>query len=102
MGLKFTNSGFNITIDKQNRTNVLLIVSRRYYMASKIIEARIMCPFYLRESKTTIMCEGAIGNTICAQKFQSIAEKARHEVDYCCKEGGKRCPQFRAVSMKYY
>jgi len=69
---------------------------------SKLIEARILCPYYLRESKSTIICEGAIGGTICAQKFQSIAAKARHEVDYCSKEGGRRCPQFRAVSMKYY
>lgn len=70
-------------------------------MASKIIEARIVCPFYIREGKTTILCEGSIGNTICAQKFKNIAQKARHEVDYCSREGGKRCPQYRAVSLKY-
>ncbi len=69
---------------------------------SKQIEARILCPYYLRESKSTIICEGAIDGTICAQKFQSIAAKARHEVDYCSKEGGRRCPQFRAVSIKYF
>ena len=71
-------------------------------MASKLIESRIMCPFYVRESKTAIVCEGVIGDTLCAQKFPSISEKARHEVDYCSREGGRRCPQFRAVSLKYY
>ena len=71
-------------------------------MASKLIEARIMCPYYIRESKTTILCEGSIGNTICVQKFQNISQKARHEGDYCSKDGGRRCPQYRAVSLKYY
>ena len=32
-------------------------------MANKTIDALVFCPFYLREARLTITCEGIIGET---------------------------------------
>ena len=39
-----------------------LRLRKRRYMANKMIDALVYCPFYISEAKTSITCEGIIGD----------------------------------------
>ncbi|MBQ8474661.1 MAG: hypothetical protein IJ499_03250 [Clostridia bacterium] len=56
-------------------------------MANKTIDALVYCPFYICEGKTTITCEGIIGDKTVSQ-FKNENDKKYHENNFCI---GKTC-----------
>ena len=68
---------------------------------SKSIEGAIECPFYLKEGKRFIKCEGILNGTICTHSFNSDKEKLFFENTVCSVFGGKRCAHHRAVALLY-
>lgn len=71
-------------------------------MVDKNTEAKITCPFFIRENRSSLVCEGVVDETQLTQHFMSCSEKALHMKNYCNREGGMRCPVYRAVNLKYY
>jgi hypothetical protein len=66
------------------------------------IEGRIQCPFYMAISQRTICCEGAFrGNHKTTHLFNTYADKVRHLEEFCCVNGGKKCPHYRLVASLY-
>lgn len=68
---------------------------------SKMIEGMVECPFYIKEGKGFIDCEGIIEKTISTHRFKSDMDKKNYEYQVCCVNGGKKCPHFRNVSVLY-
>ncbi len=68
---------------------------------SKLIESKIECPFYVRESERAITCEGCIAGTVTVQRFNDRAGKSDYENTVCSVFGGRRCPHYRTVSVLY-
>lgn len=52
-------------------------------MANKAIEAMAVCPFYQREGKVTVTCEGILGKGMVSV-FDSPSNKVLHEAEFCC------------------
>lgn len=65
------------------------------------IESRIECPFYKKLGETFITCEGILDNSKTTHRFSSATEKTKYLEGVCCKNGGKKCPHFRSVSILY-
>ena len=68
---------------------------------SKLIESKIECPFYVRESERAITCEGCIAGTVAVQRFNDRVGKSTYENNVCSVFGGRRCPHYRAVAVQY-
>lgn len=68
---------------------------------SKSIEALIECPFYIKENRTCIVCEGSIKNTIAIHEFRTDYEKQNYQVYVCGENQGEKCPH-RQILMKLY
>lgn len=68
---------------------------------SKSIEERIECPFYISENGNYIVCEGLMKSVNCINKFPSKAEKLGYIENYCSVNCGKKCNQYRALSILY-
>ncbi len=69
---------------------------------AKAIEGVIECPFYLKEGDGFISCEGLLkGSTTATHRFKSDDEKRSYEYDFCCVNGGKRCPHYRNLMILY-
>ena len=68
---------------------------------TKKIEGSIECPFYLKEGKGFISCEGLLNKSECTHTFSSDSDKTRYETKNCCVKGGRSCPHYRAVAMLY-
>ena len=68
---------------------------------SKAIETLIECPFYIKENRTCIFCEGSIKNTIVTHNFRTDYEKQNHQVWVCGENQGKNCPHHQTL-MKLY
>lgn len=67
----------------------------------KSIEGKIECPFYVREGKEFISCEGVINGTTCVHRFLSEKNKIKYENGVCSVKGGRNCQHFRTVSILY-
>lgn len=68
---------------------------------SKNIDRKVECPFYIAESKKTIICEGVVGDSLCVHKFPDDIKKTVHENQYCCCSGGRKCLHYRNVAVLY-
>ena len=56
----------------------------------------ICCPFFHAHSKTDIVCEGLIEQTLSMIRFRTENEKAFHQATYCeCNY--KRCEHYCSV-----
>ena len=60
----------------------------------------IKCPFYLKESKYTITCEGLESGTELATKFPSGEAKKEYQV-HNCYHGKNGCAIMRLLEKKY-
>lgn len=63
--------------------------------------ARAICPFYLRETNTTITCEGVLEGTQSTIIFQSSEEKQQHQQERCNMHSYKDCAAAKALLDKY-
>lgn len=68
---------------------------------SKPIESVIECPFYIKENKYCIFCEGIIKNTIAQQIFRTDYEKNNYEVYVCSENNGANCPHNQMLMTLY-
>lgn len=68
---------------------------------SKEIESMIECPFYIKEGKKFISCEGLLDNTSTVQQFETDLFKKSHQYNFCCVNGGKKCPHYRNIALLY-
>lgn len=69
-------------------------------MSNKAIDALVFCPFYAREGKVTITCEGIVGATTVSH-FKSEKEKKEHENDFCTVQHCKGCGVYSAIMQNY-
>lgn len=69
-------------------------------MPNKTIDARAFCPFYIRENKTSIVCEGILGSHT-RHIFESETEKKTHEKDFCTSKNCKNCIYHRLKINQY-
>ena len=69
-------------------------------MANKTIDALVYCPFYISEAKTSITCEGIIGDRTM-NYFNSEKEKKDHENNFCTGKCCRGCAVYGALSIKY-
>lgn len=62
----------------------------------------ILCPFYIAQGSTDIICEGTVPETTCTQRFKYKTDKQRQQESFC--EGCfKRCEHYIAVMhFKYW
>jgi hypothetical protein len=70
-------------------------------MSPNYIDTKIECPFYIKDIKKEILCEGSIVDTVSIQKFRSASKRIEYEQDYCSVNGGRKCPHYRAVDLRY-
>lgn len=69
---------------------------------SKAIEEVIECPFYMREGDGFISCEGLLKkSTTATHRFKSNDEKRSYEYEFCCVNGGRKCPHYRNLMILY-
>ena len=68
---------------------------------NKTIDAQVLCPFYLREDKNTIGCEGIIDGTSVITKFPGIAVKKLFMQAHCLFCNGCGCPLADTLNRKY-
>ena len=69
-------------------------------MANKTIDALVFCPFYISEARTTITCEGIIGETTVS-RFETEYEKAEHEKNFCTGKTCRGCNIHSALMQNY-
>lgn len=69
-------------------------------MANKTIDALVYCPFYISEAKTTITCEGIVGDKTVSH-FTTEAKKKEHEMDFCIGKCCEGCGVFSALAGNY-
>lgn len=69
-------------------------------MATESQSAR--CPFYIRETPTTIYCEGVIRRTTIKNIFATERHAVAHRCRYCNRiKGYRECGLYEAVLGKY-
>lgn len=68
---------------------------------SKFIEGMIECPFYLKEGKKFISCEGIIAGSDCTHEFENEFRKRDYQIDVCSCNGGKKCQYYRTIALLY-
>ena len=69
-------------------------------MANKTIDALVFCPFYVCEARTTITCEGVIGE-YTVSRFGSEREKIEHEKNFCTGKWCNGCGVHSALMKNY-
>ncbi len=69
-------------------------------MANKTIDALVYCPFYISEAKTSITCEGIIGDKTVNQ-FVNEKEKRNHEENFCIGKCCHGCGVYSALMVNY-
>lgn len=69
-------------------------------MANKTIDALVYCPFYICEAKTTITCEGIIGDKT-VNHFTCEENKKNHEMNFCVGKHCEGCGVFTALMCNY-
>lgn len=71
-------------------------------MPNQATAARVVCPFYLRDKTTTLVCEGIKQNDPFALRFRERADKVRWMCAYCEKyEYAKACPNAKQLMEIY-
>lgn len=60
-----------------------------------------ICPFYRREAKLSIICEGYTEKQQLGMKFENEKEKLRWQQEYCLRYYYPRCPLAGAVLNHY-
>lgn len=69
-------------------------------MANKTIDALVYCPFYICEGKTTITCEGIIGDKTVNQ-FKNENDKKDHENNFCTGKCCHGCSIYCSLMVNY-
>ena len=69
-------------------------------MPNKAIDALAFCPFYVTEARTTITCEGIIGESTL-NKFYSEADTEYHEDNFCKSKTCVGCGVYSALIQNY-
>ncbi len=70
-------------------------------MANKPVEALIKCPFYLRQTENTLICEGVLKGTVMLTQFQCASLKRAHYKQSCFHEDGGECFLAKSLYEKY-
>lgn len=60
----------------------------------------VICPFYRKNSKESITCEGMIPDTRCMHSFRSAPERAKH-MGIFCGAMYRNCEAYAAIMEKY-
>lgn len=60
---------------------------------------KVKCPFYKKETKNCICCEGSFSES-CIYNFGTSLLKKKHQVLYCNNQF-QNCPHFLDVNEKY-
>ena len=60
-----------------------------------------ICPFYQREARLSIICEGYTPQQNLMMRFESEAEKQRWQQEYCLRYYYPRCPLAATILHHY-
>lgn len=70
-------------------------------MASTTGASNSICPYYIREYKRSITCEGLIDGEETLHRFRSVKEKCAHQRRCCFRYDYDRCPYAKALDDIY-
>jgi len=71
-------------------------------VANYTFGSRTVCPFYLKEARKSITCEGLADGTMSMTRFASEEEKQRFQAENCEMYNFDRfCPMAAALMRKY-
>jgi len=69
-------------------------------LANKTINVKVLCPFFITESKKSISCEGIIGSK-CVSCFEFTEDKEVHEKEFCTTRHYYKCKIYSALMKGY-
>ena len=64
-------------------------------------ETRVKCPYFVKNLRELLVCEGCLPNTRMTTRFPDSAAKARHMETNCYLPDGGDCPLAKAVRGRY-
>ena len=71
-------------------------------MATYTAGVKTICPFYIREARKSITCEGLIDGTDGMMRFDDEAAKQRYQEEHCeCADYFSRCRVAEALHKRY-
>lgn len=59
------------------------------------------CPFYEKESRRTVICEGVVERNRLHMKFATEGTCAKYRMDYCYSMCWENCPVAKMLNAKY-
>lgn len=65
------------------------------------LDVIIQCPFFVKESKDTLCCEGYVTGTCMTTSFSTKNHKLRYIYSHCIKVDGGSCYLARSLFEKY-
>lgn len=71
-------------------------------MANRTGSAKAICPFYQKEAKLSITCEGLSDRTVCMTRFESVEDKAQFQAMNCEMYNYEHCCPLAAALMSKY
>ena len=71
-------------------------------MATSWNAQSVMCPFYVKDEKTIITCEGFPGATVHKQVYPNRASLQKQIEIYCSTWNHKRCEAYRLIMNSKY
>lgn len=71
-------------------------------MANHTGSARAICPFYVKEARLSITCEGLSEGTVCMTRFATTEEKTQYQAMNCEMYNYENCCRLAAALMTKY
>lgn len=71
-------------------------------MANHTYGARTICPFYLKEARLSITCEGLSDGTVCMTRFETTEAKEDFQAMNCEMYNYENCCPLAAALMQKY
>lgn len=65
------------------------------------LDVLIQCPFFVKESKDMLCCEGYVTGTCMTTSFSTKEQKLRYIYSHCIKVDGGSCYLARSLFEKY-
>lgn len=70
-------------------------------MSTQYTSVYVRCPFYRREARNVVKCEGIVDNSRLAMEFSSNIQKAEWK-EMMCNEGYTECPLYKVIIAEQY
>ena len=68
-------------------------------MSESYCDKSVRCPFYRKETKNSLKCDGLISNT-CNHNFETAIQKKKHKSNYCTWDYFN-CHYYKQINIKH-